>query len=109
MMPDTSFELQNPASVEIACRSEAADHGSSKLTSHSVKGRFKRIAFDYYVLIVRGDEAEKLVVYGELLRSFIIDQRAWISDNSVVRVTNGNNAVQSLRIAEAATTAARKF
>jgi hypothetical protein len=39
----------------------------------------------------------------------ISDQRAWIFDNSVERVTDENNAVESLRLAEAATKSVNRF
>jgi hypothetical protein len=39
----------------------------------------------------------------------IKDQWAWILDDSVVRVINDRNAIDSLRLAETARNAARQF
>jgi hypothetical protein len=44
-----------------------------------------------------------------LLISMIKDQWNWMLDDSVVRVVDDNNAVDSLRLAETARNAARQF
>ena len=109
MMPGAAVKILDPAEVEIASPSLAADDGPAKPGARSVKGRFKHIDFDHHVSIAHGDDSEKMGVYADLLRKMIIDQRAWILDNSVERVTSEENAVESLRIAQAATKAANKF
>ena len=95
--------------VQITSESMAADHGAAQPGPQSAKGRFKRIGFDHHVPITYGDDSQKMNVYADLLRRMIIDQRAWILDHSLERVTDEENAVESLRIAQGATTAANRF
>jgi predicted dehydrogenase len=97
LMPDAVIEIFEP------------DDAIAKSATRSVTGRFKRIAFDHHVSLAHGDDSQKMSVYADLLKMMISDQRAWIFDNSVERVTDENNAVESLRLAEAATKSVNKF
>jgi hypothetical protein len=56
-----------------------------------------------------GNSAEKQNRYQQLLISMIKDQWNWLLDNSVVRVIDDNNAVDSLRMAETAKNTAKQF
>ena len=109
LMPEAVVKILDPAEAEITSQSAPSDHGPANPGTRWVKGRFKKIGFDHRVSIAHGDDSQKMSVYAEILRKMIIDQRAWILDHSIERVTNEKNAVESLRIAHAATTAANKF
>jgi predicted dehydrogenase len=97
LMPDAVIEMFEP------------DDAIAKSATRSVIGRFKRIAFDHHVSLAHGEDSQKMSVYADLLKMMISDQRAWIFDNSVERVTDEKNAVESLRLAEAATKSVNKF
>ena len=109
MIPEAVVKILDPTEVEITNQPIATESGPAKPRTRSVTGRFKHIGFDHHVSIAHGDDSQKMGVYADLLRKLIIDQRAWILDNSVERVTDEKNAIESLRIAQAATTAAIKF
>ena len=93
MMPDCSI-IQNGKLPE----------GNQK-----VRGRFHDLNFDQHVNMEYGNSAEKQNRYQQLLISMIKDQWNWILDNSVVRVIDDNNAVDSLRMAETAKNTAKQF
>ena len=93
MMPDCSI-IQNGKLPE----------GNQK-----VRGRFHDLNFDQHVNMEHGNSAEKQNRYQQLLISMIKDQWNWILDNSVVRVIDDNNAVDSLRMAETAKNTAKQF
>jgi hypothetical protein len=109
LMPDAVVEIFEPSEVQLTKQAGAADDGIAKPPTRSVTGRFKHIEFDHRVSLAHGDDSQKMSVYADLLKKMIIDQRAWIFDNSVERVTDANNAVESLRLAEAATKTVNKF
>jgi len=69
-------------------------------------GNFKAIYFDEFVTIEYGTTAEKTNRYEEIVIAMITDQWQWIKDKSHSRIITDENAVKSLRIAEAATKAA---
>jgi predicted dehydrogenase len=73
----------------------------------SVTGRFKPIEFDHHVLIAHGNDGLKMGVYADLLIRMLTDQSGWIADPHRHRIIDGGNAVESLRIAELATRAAK--
>jgi hypothetical protein len=77
--------------------------------NQKVRGRFHDLIFDQHINLQYGNSAEKQNRYQELLISMIKDQWNWILDNSIVRVVDDNNAVDSLRMAETARNAARQF
>lgn len=68
-----------------------------------VRGRFKGIFFNELVTLEHGSISEKKNRYQQILVSMIKDQWKWIQDHSHVRITDGQNAVESLRVAERAT------
>jgi predicted dehydrogenase len=75
----------------------------------SARGRFKNIAFDHLITLEYGRDSDKMRIYEQLLQSLIRNQWDWILDNSVDRAVDGQNAVESLRIAELAATLARSY
>lgn len=75
----------------------------------TVRGRFHDLPFDQQVNLEFGNRAEKQNRYQQLLSSMIQDQWNWILDDSVVRVIDGSNAVDSLRLAEMARNKAGHF
>jgi succinate dehydrogenase flavin-adding protein (antitoxin of CptAB toxin-antitoxin module) len=77
--------------------------------NQKVRGRFHDLHFDQHVNLDYGNSAEKQNRYRQLLISMIKDQWNWILDNSVVRVVDDSNAVDSLRMAETAKNAAQQF
>jgi len=93
MMPDCSIVQQ----------------ANSRDESKKVRGRFQDLMFDQHVKLEYGNNADKQTRYRQLLISMIKDQWNWILDNSVVRVVDDSNAIDSLRMAETATNTARQF
>jgi hypothetical protein len=77
--------------------------------SQKARGRFQDLDFDRQVNLEHGNSADKRNRYQQLLVSMIKDQWAWILDDSVVRVINDRNAIDSLRLAETARNTARQF
>jgi predicted dehydrogenase len=77
--------------------------------SQKVRGRFHDLDFDRHVNLEFGNRADKQNRYQQLLISMIKDQWNWILDNSVVRVIDASNAVDSLRMAETARDTAQQF
>lgn len=67
------------------------------------RGKFQEIHYDALITLEAGDIKEKMIRYEQLVMSMISDQWAWIKDRSHQRVIDEKNAVESLRIAEAAT------
>ena len=79
-------------------------------TAHKkIKGRFKDIHFDDHITIEYGNVSEKQDRYKQILTAMMQDQWNWIKDRTHVRVIDDRNAVESLRIAEAATSIAQTF
>ncbi|MGD0463188.1 MAG: Gfo/Idh/MocA family oxidoreductase [Tepidisphaeraceae bacterium] len=74
-----------------------------------VTGRFHEFVFDQHVTVEYGKSDEKEKRYRQLLMLMIRDQWNWILDNSVVRVVDDRNAIESLRIAEKAANAATRL
>jgi predicted dehydrogenase len=67
-----------------------------------VRGHFKDITYQYKVALDTGDTIQKQDLYQNLLRRMLVDQLDWIKDRSHVRKVTAENAVESLRLAEAA-------
>lgn len=83
---------------------QKADEPGRELT-----GRFKKAAYDQLLTLEYGNIDDKANRYELLLISMIKDQWNWILDNSVERVIDGTNAVESVRMAEVATDNAQMF
>ena len=83
------------------------DHQQTK--NNKVKGRFLEINFDKEITIDYGNAEEKQNCYSQLLISMLTDQWNWIKDPNHKRIIDGNNAVESLRMAEQATKIAQNF
>lgn len=73
------------------------------------KGRGKHFAFDVEIAVTSGDISEKQHRYRQLLIKMLTDQWEWIRDRSHQTVIDGNNAVESLRMAEQASEMAQLF
>jgi predicted dehydrogenase len=84
-------------------------HNNSGVKNQNVKGRFNNIIFDEYITVEYGNVSEKQCRYQEMLTAMITDQWSWINDHKHVRVIDGNNAVQSLKMAEEANRIAEQF
>ena len=84
-------------------------HHTDNSANKKVKGRFSDILFDDHITIEYGNISEKQNRYGQILTAMIQDQWNWIKDHTHIRVIDDNNAVESLRIAETATSLAQKF
>jgi len=76
---------------------------NSQPLNQTVTGRYKKVVFDRLITLEYGNIAEKKDRYELLLISMIKDQWNWMLDNSVIRVIDDTNAVESLRMAETAT------
>jgi len=99
---ETGQAVQNPSrSLE--------GNGTSATEAHSAKGRFKNISFDRFITMEYGDDSDKMQIYEQLLKSMIKNQWDWIVDNSIGRLVDGQNAVESLRIAVLSTTLAKCY
>ena len=84
-------------------------HHTDNSANKKVKGRFTDILFDDHITIEYGNISEKQNRYGQILTAMMQDQWSWIKDRRHIRVIDDNNAVESLRIAETATSLAQKF
>jgi hypothetical protein len=82
---------------------------TSQRINQEVTGRFKKVVFDRLITLEYGDIAEKKDRYELLLISMIKDQWNWLLDNTVIRVIDDINAVESLRMAETATNMAHCY
>jgi predicted dehydrogenase len=83
------------------------DHQQTK--NNKVKGRFLEINFDKEITIDYGNVEDKQNCYSQLLKNMLTDQWNWIKDPNHKRIIDGNNAVESLRMAEQATKIAQNF
>ena len=77
-------------------------HSDTALGPQLVRGKFQDITYDVRITLEAGDMAAKMDRYAQLVRSMLQDQWDWIRDRSHPRVIDENNAVGSLRLAEAA-------
>ena len=94
---------------EIVGEASVIYHNKTQIGNQKVKGRFTEINFDSEITLECGSIEEKQNRYQQLLTSMLTDQWNWIKDNNHRRIIDGNNAVESLRIAEQATNIALKF
>jgi hypothetical protein len=77
--------------------------------NREVNGRFKKIDCDYEIRISAGNAEDKQSRYKELLTRMLSDQLDWIKDHNHIRIIDGNNAIESLRIAESASRMAQNL
>ena len=84
-------------------------NSTSAIEAHSARGRFKNISFDRFITMEYGNDFDKMQIYEQLLKSMIKNQWDWILDDSVGRLVDGRNAVESLRIAALSTTLAKCY
>ena len=110
------IEFPGCSIIEYSGQESDSDYSSSVIeqtspqtTNHEVTGRFKKVIFDRVITLEYGNSAEKKDRYELLLISLIKDQWNWMVDNSVVRVIDDTNAVESLRMAEKATKNALQY
>ncbi len=75
----------------------------------TVRGKFQDIHYDILITLEAGDVADKMDRYQQLVVSMLTDQWNWMLDDSHQRMIDENNAVSSLRLAEAATERAERF
>jgi predicted dehydrogenase len=102
-----SEQLERLKKMMPGCR--IIQNGKLSDENQSVRGRFHDLIFDQHVNLEYGNCAEKQDRYRQLLISMIKEQWNWILDNSVSRVVDDNNAVDSLRMAETARRTAKQF
>lgn len=74
-----------------------------------VRGHFKEIIYHHKVALDTGDTIQKQDLYQNLLRRMLMEQLDWIKDRSLARKVTADNAVESLRLAEAAEFASIKI
>lgn len=84
-------------------------HTDPTTTPSKIKGKFKAITYDTLITLEAGIISEKMNRYEQLLIAMIKDQWEWIKNPTHQRKIDENNAVASLRIAEAATNAAGRY
>lgn len=92
---------------DYAC--STMEHNASQPENLKARGRFKDLVFDKLITLEYGNIADKQYRYEHLLVSMIKDQWDWIRDNSVVRIIDDSNAVESLHMAETATNTAKHY
>jgi len=102
-----SEQLERLKKMMPGCR--IIQNGKLPDENQSVRGRFQDLIFDQHVNLEYGNCAEKQDRYRQLLISMIKEQWNGILDDSVVRVVDDNNAVDSLRMAETARRTAKQF
>jgi predicted dehydrogenase len=76
---------------------------NNSISDKKVKGRFKEISFDGHLTIEFGNKSDKQERYRQILTAMLQDQWDWIQDHEHVRIIDDRNAVESTRMAEAAT------
>jgi predicted dehydrogenase len=85
------------------------NHGEPSEDVKNVRGRFKDIHFTEHVTIEYGNAADKQSRYEQLLADMLNDQWSWIRDKNHQRIIDASNAIQSLKMAEAASQQALKI
>lgn len=102
----TEYSGQDSAS-DYAC--SIIENNATRTADQKVRGRFKDVVYDHLVTLEQGNIADKQGRYEQLLISMIKEQWSWILDNSVARIIDDSNAIESLRMAETATKTATHF
>jgi hypothetical protein len=72
-------------------------------SERQARGRHKNLDISQKIDLHYGMEADKMRRYCELLRALFVDQLAWLRDRSHQRISNEDNARNSLAMAAAAT------
>lgn len=94
---------------EIIGGSSVIYHNKTPRGNQTATGRFTEINFDEEITLECGNITEKQNRYQQLLISMVTDQWNWIKDHNHIRIIDGCNAVESLRMAEQATNIAQKL
>jgi len=81
----------------------------TSLADKKVKGRFKEILYNDHVEINYGKASDKQDRYSKMVTAMMQDQWTWINNRNHKRITDDNNAIESLRMAEQATQMAQKY
>lgn len=105
-MPDATLHYHSDQSSVMhprAALTPGATMSNPGETGLSAHGKFRDISYDAWVTLEAGDSADKMRRYEQLVVSMLKDQWEWIKNPAHRRVIDGRNAVESLRIAEAAT------
>ena len=89
--------------------SSIAYHSTSSFPGSKVRGKFRDIDFDHLITLESGDIANKMDRYEQLVMSMLKDQWDWIIDPLHERKITDGNAVESLRMAEEATSLSEKI
>jgi predicted dehydrogenase len=109
IFPDCSItEYSNQAS-DSDYSSSIIEQSTFQTTNQEVTGRFKKVVFDRLLTLEYGNNADKKERYEQILISMIKDQWNWMLDNSVIRIIDDTNAVESLRMAEKAIKMAHQY
>ncbi len=103
------FENEQVKKLHKLINGFSITHHTDNSANKKVKGRFTDILFDDHITIEYGNISEKQNRYRQILTAMMQDQWSWIKDHTHIRVIDDNNAVESLRIAETATSLAQKF
>ena len=77
--------------------------------NQKVVGRFTNIVYDHHITFDYEDKLGKQGRYREMLSAMLQDQWDWTRDRQHVRVIDDNNAVESIRVAEQATSIAQYY
>ena len=94
---------------EIVGEASVIYHNKPQTGNQKVNGRFTEINFDNEITLECGSIEEKQNRYQQLLKDMLTDQWNWIKDRNHKRIIDGNNAVESLQMAEQATKIALNF
>lgn len=105
LIKDADFQVIK----DLLPNSKIVYNGEGQTKKNVVKGRFVEINFDQEVTVDYGNAEEKQNRYSQLLIAMLADQWNWIKDRKHHRIIDGDNAIESLRMAEKATEMAQKF
>ena len=105
LIKDADFEVIK----DLLPGSKIVYNGEGQTKNKVVKVRFVEIKFDQEVTLEYGKAEEKQNRYSQLLIAMLADQWNWIKDRKHQRIIDGDNAIESLRMAEKATEMAQKI
>ena len=83
--------------------------GQQKPAGKNVRGRFSEISYDLQITRVYQSLLDKPGRYQQMLADLLLDQWKWIQEPGHRRVIDGDNAVESLRMAESLKQMAQKL
>ena len=96
--------IAKPAAIEAIAKTAAIETASgNEADTPQARGRSKDIRFDRHITLEYEHTAGKQALYQQMLTAMITDQWNWIIDPTHVRVIEGENALQSLKVAADAT------